>query len=50
MKLNFSCHILFAERTVGNEAVSSGAYCLFAILSYSLFSEVSILPCGDKLA
>jgi len=29
MKLNLSRHyIFFAERTVGNEAVSYGAYCL----------------------
>jgi hypothetical protein len=51
MKLNFSRrYILFAERTVGNEAVSNGAYCLFAIPSYSLFGEVSVLPCSDKVA
>lgn len=51
MKLNFSRHyIFFAERTVANEAVSYAAYCLFAIPSYSLVDEVSILPCSDKPA
>jgi len=51
IKLNVSCHyIFFAERTVGNEAVSYGAYCLFAVPSYSLVDEVSILPCSDKPA
>jgi len=40
MKLNFSRHyIFFAERTVGNEAVSLGAYCLFAIPSSSWVDE-----------
>jgi len=40
MKLNFSRHyIFFAERAIGNEAVSYGAYCLFAIPPYSLVDE-----------